>query len=924
MELNSASKPNMNVKLPAISSMVVNARHALLLSEDGELTKLAHIHAQVAIHNKPILVCNAPYTSKRLGKRDIFSFDVLELFAFVYPAEFCVPTPKGLAQKLNLPIPKTQEDEPFSLFEVTKALLLDLKQNTKDKETLLDIAAAMSKKSNIWSWTPYIYSALDKTFIPDEHINVQAHIKIIKNLTEWSEQAPTPQASHYAVEKDECLQRLQKILGSNAEPREQQQEYAKNILTAFQPMDEKESPHIVLAEAGTGTGKTKAYLAPSSVWAEKNEGAVWVSTFTKNLQRQILRELKSVYPMDEVRDVKVALRKGRENYLCLLNLEEAIRRSILSKDNKALIAAGLLTRWIMTTKDGDLVGGDLPGWLISLLGYKNTLGLSDQRGECIYSACDHYHKCFVEKAIRKASRADIVVANHALVMVKAAISHQDDPMPSRYVFDEGHHLFEAADSAFSGHLTARETSDLKRWIIGNEGHHKKSRKRGLRARVEDLIAGDPEAEELLQDIIHTAHTLPSYGWSRRLKDSSPNGTAEEFFFAIFHQVQARAEGVQGPYSLETETYPITDDVKKYGKRLHKRLKDLRSPMVKFRSLLKSRLDTQADTLSSDSRKRIETLISSIDRRTENTLCGWIDMLENLINEQTNEEFIDWFEIERIDGHAMDLGMYRYWIDPMIPFSKIMKPYVHGMIITSATLRSNIDDQEHNWDLAKRRTGVDYLTEQSSHFSYASPFNYRENTQVIILNDVNKNDLLSVSSAYRELFIASKGGALGIFTAIQRLKAVYEKISIPLESEGLHLYAQHIDEIDPATLVDIFRDDIHTCLLGTDAMRDGVDVPGDALRLIVYDRVPWPRPTILHKARKKEFGGREYDEFITRLKVRQAFGRLIRQNTDRGIFVLLDSAMPSRLYNAFPEDTPISKIGLAEAIKMINDFYEEKP
>src|SRR5690606_424041 len=104
-------------------------------------------------------------------------------------------------------------------------------------------------------------------------------------------------------------------------------------------------------------------------------------------------------------------------------------------------------------------------------------------------------------------------------------------------------------------------------------------------------------------------------------------------------------------------------------------------------------------------------------------------------------------------------------------------------------------------------------------------------------------------AYRALFEASGGGALGLFTAISRLRAVHEKISLPLEEAGLPLYSQHVDDIDAGTLVDMFRDDIHACLLGTDAIRDGVDVPGESLRLIVFDRVPWPRPTILHKARR---------------------------------------------------------------------------
>ena len=103
----------------------------------------------------------------------------------------------------------------------------------------------------------------------------------------------------------------------------------------------------------------------------------------------------------------------------------------------------------------------------------------------------------------------------------------------------------------------------------------------------------------------------------------------------------------------------------------------------------------------------------------------------------------------------------------------------------------------------------------------------------------------------------------------------------LEEAGLPLYAQHVGGMDAATLVDIFRAEEHSCLLGTDAVRDGVDVPGRSLRLIVFDRVPWPRPDILHRARKEAWkkagaGANAYDDMLARLRLKQAYGRLIRR------------------------------------------------
>ena len=121
------------------------------------------------------------------------------------------------------------------------------------------------------------------------------------------------------------------------------------------------------------------------------------------------------------------------------------------------------------------------------------------------------------------------------------------------------------------------------------------------------------------------------------------------------------------------------------------------------------------------------------------------------------------------------------------------------------------------------------------------------------------------------------------------------------------------------MIDIFRAEEEACLLGTDAVRDGVDVPGTSLRLIVFDRVPWPRPTILHRARRKVFGARVYDDMLTRLRLKQAYGRLMRRVTDRGVFVILDPMMPSRLGDAFPERVEIHRTGLAEAVAEVHDF-----
>jgi len=217
------------------------------------------------------------------------------------------------------------------------------------------------------------------------------------------------------------------------------------------------------------------------------------------------------------------------------------------------------------------------------------------------------------------------------------------------------------------------------------------------------------------------------------------------------------------------------------------------------------------------------------------------------------------------------------------------------------------------------TGTTHLPAPAVRAYAPSPFEYQTQTKVYVVTDVNRTNGNQVATAYRELFLAANGGALGLFTAIARLRTVQSKIAIPLEEAGLTLLSQHVDGMDTASLIEIFRADENSCILGTDAIRDGVDVPGRALRLVVFDRVPWPRPTILHRARKKIFSGTAYDDRITRLRLKQAYGRLVRRAKDHGVFVILDSGTPTRLLTTFPEGVEVERTGLVDAIEGTRRF-----
>ena len=298
------------------------------------------------------------------------------------------------------------------------------------------------------------------------------------------------------------------------------------------------------------------------------------------------------------------------------------------------------------------------------------------------------------------------------------------------------------------------------------------------------------------------------------------------------------------------------------------------------------------------------------------IAGWIALLARL-GGPADPDFVDWIAVERSDGREWDIGLHRHYLDPMKPFANSVLAPSHGVMMTSATLRDGDD-----WQSAVDRSGAPHLDINPRLFSADSPFDYAAQAEVLIVTDVPKGDIPALAAAYGRLIEAAGGGALGLFTAIRRLRAVYGRIADRLARGGLPLFAQHVDPIDTGTLVDIFRDDPRASLLGTDALRDGVDVPGDSLRLVVMEQVPWPKPSILHRARRMASGGSAYDDRIIRARLAQAFGRLIRSGTDKGHFVVLSSAFPSRLLSAFPAGTPIRRVTLDVALQSVMGSVSE--
>ena len=855
--------------------------------------------AIIAAADTPLLMLNAPLVATRLGYPDLSGLDVLELFAFVHPARFMVPTPKGLAHALDLPEPADDAEVPQLLQQAAEALL-----GTCSSETWSQREGAWTALQSLtrlrWSWAPLLAARIA--------VPAKAERWLFARLPEWEEAPERPQPAQVILQPAAVAARLAELTGQGAEARPTQEAYAAEAAHAFAPRAARDAPHLLLAQAGTGIGKTLGYLAPAALWSKAAQGTVWVSTYTKALQRQLRAESRRAWPpLRADGSAPVVVRKGRENYLCLLNLEDALQGGFTGR---AAILAQLVARWAAYSQDGDMIGGDLPGWLPTLFRQRGVAALTDRRGECVYAGCPHYRKCFIERASRASAQADLVIANHALVMVNAARGRDAAQRPTRIVFDEGHHVFEAADSTFAAALTGAETIELRRWVIGPE-RGSKGRRRGLAARLADVASYDEAGGKAIAAARHAAEALPGDGWLQRLHENIPSGPLEELFAAVRAVTYARDESSDqdGGYGLETEAAQLDGPIVEFAGAAQAALAELRAPLMRLGVRLEAILAEPPDWLDGAGRARIEGARHSLGWRID-LLAAWEALLAR-IGGPADPEFVDWLAVERAEAREFDVGLHRRWLDPMKPFAQVVLQGAHGVMLTSATLKDGDD-----WDSAVTRSGALELGLAPRLSSFDSPFDYSAQAEVLIVTDVTKGDMAALAGAYARLIEAAEGGALGLFTAIRRLRAVQGRIADRLARAGLPLYAQHVDPIDTGTLVDIFRDDPRASLLGTDALRDGVDVPGNSLRLVVMEQVPWPKPSILHRARRLAGGGAAYDDKVIRARLAQAFGRLIRTRQDHGMFVVLSAAFPSRLLTAFPSGTRISRVTLDEALQRV--------
>ncbi|MFL1781290.1 ATP-dependent DNA helicase [Candidatus Hepatincolaceae symbiont of Richtersius coronifer] len=726
----------------------------------------------------------------------------------------------------------------------------------------------------------------------------------------------------------------------------------------------EQATKLLFAEAGTGIGKTLGYLAPTLAFIDKNPTQqVLISTYSKTLQKQIFKELQHAFTDVEEFENKVTVIKGSNNYTCLLNYESLLQNPELFINSKIFL--GVIARWLKITNEGDLVGGNLSPLAFELFQPQLFNFVINKKEECIYNKCKHFKNCFVMKAKYRVKHSNIVVSNHSFSLL-------NNCMNIKYcIFDEAHHIFNTADEIFSLELSTKSIAQLRIWLAGSSTKTAQARTNlnGIKARLNNLINNKTIIEEeialnfliegLVDGVILASSILPDAYSLERITNSLPKSEIEYFLHQVYLYVLQKNDDINQYYNQESE---IKNDLTEEFQQTIGKLELAFTRLLSVSAKLFNNLNKKLFFLEDEDKRSLEEFIKVFEKLCLNNISSYIGMLKEI--SYKNPQFIYRFVIEKEENRITNIAYVKNYLNPAMPFAQETLNILRGCVFTSATLNDmsyqgnkeglnkilgkeakklsfvaplppasgvvvqgiNKQDDPNLSNFSQRlfqRFGLDYLSNfQAYQITLKSPFDYKNNSQIVVLNSMTAPNIANLSYTLLSLFEASKGGGLAIFTAITRLRQVFHNINKQLSEQNITLIAQHINQQKLVNLIDMFKEDINSCLLGTDSARDGIDIPGKALRLVIFEKVPWPKPEILLKHRVK-FMGKQYIDEIVRLKLRQAYGRLIRSEDDFGIFVVLDKATPSEILKAFPAEVAINKINLSSSISLIKDFFSQK-
>jgi len=637
---------------------------------------------------------------------------------------------------------------------------------------------------------------------------------------------------------------------------------------------------VALLEAGTGVGKSFAYLAPALVWARENGERTIVSTNTINLQEQLVGKdlpiLARALGTGE-HSPSFALLKGWRNYLCLARLEQArdARGSLFEDERAAELES--LAAWAGQTSDGSL--SDLPDEPTAEV-WDAVAAESDL---CTRLKCPHFEHCFLFQARRRAAEADVVVVNHHLLASDLAVRMASDnwqeaavlPPYRRLVLDEAHHLEDVAAMHLGAQVSMLGVQRLLSRLEKNG--------RGLLPTLGAVLAGrDDLLSAASRDLVHQS-LFDALGAARRAADT------------LFALLARRLDGEPGP----TPVLRLTDDFARddvWAQGLDVALDNL---LLGF-SRLRDGVETIADRLALDdpSERRAQLIgeLRGVVRRLDAIAVGLTATLRPAAGVPPA---VRWLERRGRKTPNVSLAAVPLDLAPILKDNLFDR--VETVVLTSATLAAGGD-----FGYLEERLGLDLPPSRvRAREIHASPFDFPVQCLFGIPTDLPEprddeaGHDAAVARVLVELAHASDGGMFVLFTSHGALRRAAEAVRGAIGGRW-PLLVQGDGQRDQ--LLRRFREAGSAILLGTDSFWEGVDVPGRALRVLILAKLPFKVPSEpLTAARLERLEARGLNGFThylvpnAALKLKQGFGRLIRRTTDVGAVVLLDRRIVTKRY-----------------------------
>ena len=669
---------------------------------------------------------------------------------------------------------------------------------------------------------------------------------------------------------------------------------------------------VAIIEAGTGTGKSLAYLLPAAYWSRNNKERTVISTNTINLQEQLTtKDLPLVRALGG--DVEWALVKGRGNYVSIRRalLASDAQRSLFDDDRSDEMTA--LLSWLKTTTDGSL--SDLP-FTPEPETWEEVRSDPDI---CLRSRCPHFQECHYQRSRRQAASADLLIVNHHMLFTDLAVRRATLnwtasavlPSYNRIVLDEAHNIEDAATSHLGVEVTRR---GLYRVLSRLERSG-----RGVLSAVYDQITTGSEQRRELQERIET-RVRPALAQAR-LEVEGFIDTVEEFLPSDKSTVRIGSSGV-GELAERDEV----------GEQLSASLNAL-TTLERELSELGARIELD-ENISDGLEGRLLDL-RAITRRLAAARHGL--GLVFTPGEKAGR-YVRWLEL-RGRGRRSNLVMSAAPIDLGDLLVESLFSRVETTILTSATLatRKNFSFLRKRIGLHKEQLDRYNLDCEVNDHIILSPFNFQDQTILAVPTDLPAAEegsgefYKAIAEVTEQVATLSDGGLFVLFTSYAALIQVGELLRLIGADSRWPLFIQGED--DRHRLLQRFVEHGRGILLGTASFWEGVDVPGDPLRGLIIQKLPFKVPTEPVTAARMEAiqgagqdGFQEYMLPHAALRLKQGFGRLIRSKSDRGAVVLLDDRLVTKQYghylrNSLPGPTLV-KGAWSDVQRRLKAFYSQ--